>query len=203
MTQKHLTFLGAGFLVGLVTAVVGGLLPPMLTVGVGPLFSLGVIAAIGLTNSWRFLRRGVWRYIVAACISTIAYVVAFFTFSVVAGYAPDMFGIRASRDIVDLHFDVALGLFCGALVAAICTELIAYLLVGCWSNATLALFVLSGLLTVSATVATRRIVFRSLEISHPTYHSWAFLIVLFSVGEGLFCASLGIQILGRAEKSLA
>jgi hypothetical protein len=90
---REIVFLLAGLLAGVITVAVGASRPTLLAVGVGPLFFSALLAAIAMTNSWSRVRPGIWRYVVAACVCTGAYVLALFTFSVVGGHSPEVLGV--------------------------------------------------------------------------------------------------------------
>ena len=112
---------------------------------------------------------------------------ALFTFSVVAGYAPDLLSIRASGASSNLNGfggDVWLGLLAAALVTSACVELLAYVLTGKWSNSFLFRLATAGFLSVLVTFLTDR----------AAHHYWTFYGVLLPLGEGLFCAVVGAQI---------
>lgn len=184
MTRQQGMFLLAGFVAGLVTVAVGTLFPAVLTVGVGPLFFLAILTAIGLTDSWRRLNHGLWRYAVAVCLCTGAYVLALFTFSVVVGYSPQLLGLPASHDIIDFRADVWAGLVASVLVASAAIELLAYVLTGKWSTSFLGRLAIAGFVSVLVTFVANL----------ATHQWWSFLGVLLPVGEGLFCAVIGTQI---------
>jgi hypothetical protein len=188
--RKEIVFLIAGFLAGLIAAAFGTSRPTMLAVGVGPLFFAATLAAIAMTNSWSHLQGGIWRYAMAALLSTVAYVLALFTFSVAMGYAPQFAGLRASGDIVEFRGDVWLGLAAAVLVAAICVELVAFTLTGKWSNLSLALLVLAGLASVLVTFIANL----------QAHHYWSFIGVLLPVGEALSCGVVGAQIWRPSEQ---
>jgi hypothetical protein len=187
---KEVVFFCAGLVAGLVTAAVGPKWPTIFTVGVGPAFFTALVVAIAMTDSWPRLSRGIWRYAVAAVISTLGYILALVTFSGLGGYSPELFGVHRSNDISDFHADVWIGLLAASLVAAIFTEFVAYVLTNRWSNGVLACLAGAGALSVVVTFTGMRLVKLTLTTMPMLYHC-----ILFSVGEALFCALIGAQIL--------
>ncbi len=197
--RKEIVFFCAGLVAGLGTAAVGPKWPTIVSVGVGPAFFIALIVAIAITNSWSCLSRGVWRYVVAAVVSTAAYVLALVAFSGLAGYSSELFGVRASSDISDFHGDVWIGLLAASLVAAICTEFVAYVLTSRWSNAILVRLAGAGVLSVVVTFLGMRLVKLTLT-SMPMAYYWSFLGILLPVGEALFCGVVGAQIWRSSEQ---
>ena len=191
---KVIVFLLAGLFAGVITVALGTSRPTFLAVGVGPLFFSALLAAIAITNSWSRLRHGIWRYVLAVCLCTGAYILALFTFSVVAGYSPQLLGVRPSGDITEFRADVWIGLLTAALVASICIELLAYVVTNKWSNSFLALLIAAGLISVVVTFLGRR-----MASNLPSHQYWSFLGVLLTVGEALFCGVLGAQILASSR----
>ncbi len=190
--RKEIAFLVAGLVAGLITAALGSSRPTMLTVGVGPLFFAALLAAIAMTGSWSQVRGGIWRYAVAAAVSTAAYVLALFTFSVVMGYAPNLVGLRASSDILDFGTDVWLGLAAAVIVAAVCVELVAFTLTSKWSNSSLVLLALAGFAAVLLTFLA------NLQLRHY----WSFIGILLPIGDALFCSVVGAQIWRGSQQIL-
>ena len=188
--KRGIVFMTAGLTAGLVTAALGPSWPTMLAVGVGPLFFAALLAAIAMTDSWSRLHRGMWRYAAAAVLSTGAYVLALFTFSVVAAYAPELLGVGASGDIIEFRGDVWLGLVAAVIVAAVCVEMIAFTLTSKWSNSSLASLALAGFAAVAVTFVANR----------QLRHYWSFIGVLLPLGEAFFCGLLGAQIGSRTEQ---
>lgn len=184
MTRHNLTFLLAGLAAGLVTVAGATVWPMLLVYGVGPTFFVAVLAAIILTGSSSYLSRGWWRIIAGICICTLAYLLAFFTFWVVAGYLPDLLGIRAADDRVGFGADVWVGLLPAALVASACVELLVYVLTSEWSNSFLSRFAAAGLVSVLVTFVA--------DLAGHSY--WTFYGILLPVGESLFCWIVGAQI---------
>ena len=187
---KVTVFLLAGLFGGFIVVALGTSRPTFLAVGVGPLFFSAMLAAIAITNSWSRVRPGIWRYVVAACLCTGAYVLALFTFSVVGGYSPQVLGVRPSSDIIEFHADVWLGLSAAVLVAAICMELVAFTLTSRWSNFSLGLLALAGFATILVTFIVNR----------QARHYWSFVGMLLPVGEALFCGVVGAQLWRSSEQ---
>ena len=185
MTRQQIIFLLAGFIAGSITAAVGRVSLWVLTVGVGPLFFLAIIAAIAFTGSWPHVRHGFWRYVFAACASTMAYVLALVTFWWLGGYLTNLLGNRGSTDLSDFRLDMWVGLIAAALVAAVCIELVAYLLTSRWSNAVLARLAGAGILAIVITFIIVRAA-RSTGNLTPLLYYWSFFGILFSLGEALF-----------------
>jgi len=159
------------------------------------MFSLAIFAAITLTRSWPRVR-SVWLWVLlGTLISVGSYLLVFFTFWVVGAYSSELLRVRPSGDPIDLGTDVILGLFAGAMVAAICVEVLAYVLSGRWSNSFLLRLALAGTAAILVTLAAGQV----------THSFWTFYGVLFPLGEGLYCAIVGAQInyadeVGGAEK---
>lgn len=183
-------FLLAGLLGGFITVVLGTSRPTFLAVGVGPLFFSAMLAAIAITNSWARVSPGIWRYAVAACLCTGAYVLALFTFSVVGGYSPQVLGVQPSSDIIEFRADVWLGLSAAVLVAAICMELVAFTLTSRWSNVSLGLLALAGFASILVTFIANQ----------QARHYWSFVGILLPVGEALFCGVVGAQLWRSSEQ---
>jgi hypothetical protein len=156
------------------------LLPMLLVIGVGPLFLVAVFAAISLTGSWSCVRPGWWRLVVGFCVCTAAYLLAFSTFLIVAGYS----GIRTSTDQGRFGADAWAGLLAAALVASGCIEVFAFVLTGKWSNAFLFRLAAAGVVSVFVTFVV--------DLAKHNY--WTFYGVLLPVGESLFCWLIGAQI---------
>ena len=199
ITEPQIIFLLAGFITGSITVAVGRVSLWALTVGVGPLFFLAILAAIACTGSWPHVRHGLWRYVLAACASTIAYVLALVTFWWLGGYLSNLLGNRGSTDLSDFRLDVWVGLIAAALVAAVCTELVAYLLTSRWSNAVLARLAGVGILAIVITFIVVRVA-RSTGNLTPRLYYWSFFGVLFSLGEALFCWLIGVQIWRSSQR---
>jgi hypothetical protein len=192
MTKQQIIFLSAGFIAGVITVAFGKVSLTVLSIGVGPLFFLAILAAIAFTDSWPYLSRGFWRYVLAACISTVAYVLALVTFWWLGGYLQNLLGTHGSNDLSEFRLDMWIGLIAAALVAAVCIELMAYVLTGKWSNTVLARLVGAGILSIVVTfIATRAV--RPVG-NLPLLYYWAFFGILFSLGEALFCGLVGAQI---------
>ncbi len=190
MTRMQVRFLLAGLTAGLLTVVGGKAWPMLLVHGIGPLFFVAMLAAITLTGSWAHLSHGWWRILAGMGICIGAYLLALFTFWIAGGYSPQLLGIRASMDPIDLGADVGIGLLAAALVASACVEFLAYVLTGKWSNAFLVRLVVAGVATVLVTFAVNR----------PAHSYWTFYGVLLPLGEGLFCAIVGAQIWGTSRQ---
>jgi hypothetical protein len=193
MTRQQITFLLAGFIAGSITVAAGRASFWVLTVGVGPLFFVALLAAIALTDSWPRLRGGLWRYLLAACISTIAYFLALLTFWWLGGYLQTLLGSRGSKDLSEFRLDMWVGLIAAALVAAVCIELVAYVLTSRWSNAVLARLAGAGILAIVLTFIAMRAVRSTSNLPSILYY-WSFFGILFSFGEALFCGLVGTQI---------
>ena len=193
MTRQQITFLLAGFIAGNVSVAAGRVSLWVLTVGVGPLFFLAVVAAIAVTDSWAHVRHGFWRYALAVCASTMAYVLALLTFWWLGGYVQTLLGSRGSNDLSEFGLDMWIGLIAAALVAAIFIELMAYWLTGRWSNAVLARLAGAGILAIFSTFVVVRAL-RSAGAVPSLLYYWAFFGVLFSFGEALFSGLVGAQI---------
>jgi hypothetical protein len=193
MNSQQITFFLTGLTAGLVTVAGARAWPMLLVHGVGPLFFVAVLAAITLTGSRSHLGGGWWRILVGICVSIGAYLLALFAFSVVAGYSPDLLGIRASGASSDLSrfgADVWLGLLAAALVASVGIELLVYVLTGKWSNSFLFRLAAAGLVSVLVTFLVDR----------AAHYYWTFYGVLLPMGEGLFCAVVGAQIRRTSEQ---
>ena len=106
MTRQQIIFLVAGFIAGSVTVAAGRVSLWVLTVGVGPLFFLAILAAIAFTGSWPHIHGGFWRYVLAGCTSTIAYVLAFITFWWLGGYLQRLLGTNGSNDLSEFRLDM-------------------------------------------------------------------------------------------------
>ena len=199
MTRQQITFFLAGFIAGSITVAAGSASLWVLTVGVGPLFFVALLAAIALTDSWPHIRRGFWRYVLAACASTMAYVLALLTFWMLGGYLQNLLGSRGSNDLSEFRLDVWVGLIAAALVAAVCIELVAYVLTSRWSNAVLARLAGAGILAIVLTFIAVRAVRSTGNLPSLLYY-WSFFGILFSFGEALFCGLVGAQIWRTSQR---
>ena len=183
MTRQQIIFLVAGFIAGSVTVAAGRVSLWVLTVGVGPLFFLAILAAIAFTGSWPHIHGGFWRYVLAGCTSTIAYVLAFITFWWLGGYLQRLLGTNGSNDLSEFRLDMWVGLTAAALIAAICIELMAYVLTGNWNNTVLARLVGAGILAIVLTFVVVRAV-RSTGTLPSLLYYWSFFGILFSLKRG-------------------
>ncbi len=189
MTRQQITFLVAGFIAGAATIAAGAVSPTVLMIGGGPIFFLAILAAIALTDGWPHLTRGFWRYVLAACVSTAAYVLALVTFWWLGGYLQNLLGSHGSNDLSEFRLDVWLGLTAAALVAAVGIEGMASVLTGKWSNLFLFCLVGVGFVAILVTFIANRY--------------WSFFGILWPVGEGLFCGVIGAQIWRTSRFPLA
>jgi hypothetical protein len=184
MTPWQITFWLAGLAAGLVTVGIAGvwpaLLPVLLVLGVGPLFSVAVFAAITFTRSWSHLASGRWRIVAGVCVCTGAYLLAFSTFLIVAGYS----GIRTSTDPSRFGADLWVGLLAAALVASGCIESLVLVLTGKWSNAFLFRLAAAGVVSVIVTFV----------VDLWKHNYWTFYGILLPLGESFFCWLVGAQI---------
>ena len=191
MNRTALTFLFAGLAAGVASVAIGRVWPTVLISGVGVLFFAALLIAIAISGSWARLRPGLWRYLVGLVISTAAYLVGLFAFSVVGGYAPDVLGIPASSDISRFGADVGTGLLAAALISSVCIELLASILTGRWSNRFFLFLAVAGFVTVAATY-----------VAHVfTRQPLAFFGALLPVGEALYCWIVGLQISQSREEA--
>lgn len=195
--KAELTFVFVGFIGGLITALLGASRPIVLAAGVGPMFFISLLVAIAITDGWSQISAGVWRYIAAGGLSAVAYILALFVFSVIAGYAPDFLGFMRSRDILEFRADVWIGMIAAVAVAAICVEALAYILTNRWGNLVLALFAASGLLAVLLTFLGSQVARSSGASSTLLY--WSFFGILLPVGEALFSGLIALQLWKRYE----
>jgi hypothetical protein len=193
--KKGLVFLASGFLAGIASAEVGLSQPTVLVLGVGLFFFIAVLIALALTNNWSHLRPRIWGYFVAMCLSAVTYFVAFLTFIGTAGYAPQVLGLHSSADVIDFGTDVLLGLLAASVVASLGMELLVYILTRRWSNLFLAFFLAASAASLVGAYVIRGIVLRFVHGSGPLLQYWISLGALLAVGEALFCAVLGAQIL--------
>jgi hypothetical protein len=184
MRRHQITFLLAGLVAGLLSVALGKATAAVLTVGVGLFLFAAIVSAIAITSAWRHLRRGVWRYLAAAILSTIAYILALLTFNTVAGYAPEWFGVRKSSDIVEFRLDVWLGLVAAAVVVSAGIVSLAAIFAGKWCNALFVRLVTAGVVTEVVTYVGNL----------PFHHYWSFMGVLLPVGNALLCWLVGAQI---------
>lgn len=194
--KKGLVFLASGFLAGIASAELGLSQPTVLVLGVGPFFFIAVLIALALTNSWSHLRPRIWGYFVAMCLSAVIYFVAFLTFIGTTGYAPQVLGLHSSADVIDFGTDVLLGLLAASVVASLGMEVLVYILTSRWSNRFLAFFLAASVASIVGAYVIRGIVLRFVhEGGSPLLQFWISLGALLVVGEALFCAVLGAQIL--------
>jgi hypothetical protein len=198
MTRQQITFSLAGFTAGIIAVAAGRESLWVLTAGVGPLFFLAILAAIAFTGAWPHVRRGFWRYMLAACASTMAYVLALLTFWWLGGYLQSLLGTNGSNDLSEFRLDMWVGLIAAALIAAVCIELMAYILTGKWNNTVLARLVGAGILAIVMTFIAMRAVRSTGNLPPPLYY-WSFFGILFSFGEALFCGLVGAQIWGTSQ----
>lgn len=191
--RKRPIFFLAGVLAGATSAILGASSPTMLAIGVGPLFFGALVLAITFTASLQRVHGVIWRYVAVAFLSTAAYVLALFSFSIVAGYAPQVLGVRPSSDILEFRGDIWVGLIAGVLTASIFTELVTYILGGKWSNSFLFKFMIAGMTSILLTF-----------IVNARFHNyWSFLGVLLPVGESLLCGLVGMQLNGAPYRASA
>jgi hypothetical protein len=188
--QPKITFLFAGFAAGIITAVIGRLWPSLLTVVVGLLFFVALVAAITITASWSRLRSGLWRYIAGLVICTGTYVLALLTLMSVGEYAPKL-GVPASSDMVEFRADMWIGFLGAALVASAGVELVLYILAGKWRNSFFGRLAVAGFVTVLVTFLANL----------AAHNYWSFIGVLLPIGEALFCGVVGAQIWRSTEQT--
>src|ERR1041385_5201824 len=123
MKRRSFIFSFAGVVAGVATVTIGTIWPGMIIGGVGVLFFATLLIAITASNSWSRVQSGRWRYVMGLLISTAAYLVGLFAFSVVGGYSPDVLGVPPSSDISRFGVDVAIGLLASTVASALCIEL--------------------------------------------------------------------------------
>ncbi len=192
MRRQQRIFLLAGFLAGMTAAVAGKAWLWVLEMGVGLILFIALLAAIALTGSWPRPHGGLWRYVLAAFVSTVAYFLAFLTFWWSAGYMQTLLGDRSSNDLSEFRLDIWVSLIAAAIIAAVCIELMAYVLTNKWSNSVLVQLVGAGILSIIFTfIAIHLVRFGG---GSPSLHYWSFYGTLFSSGEALFCGLVGMQI---------
>lgn len=190
MRRQRITFFLLGSLAGVVCVLLGASSPVILAYGVGPLFFAAVVTGTTITGGWTHVQVGVWRFVACLLISTISYVLALFAFSVVAGFAPDWFGVATSYNLVDFKGDVFLGLIAAGIVAATGISMLNVLLTGTGSGSLLLRLLLAALITIVVTF-----------IINLFFHSyWSFIGVLFTLGSGLFCCLVGQQICSKTKR---
>jgi hypothetical protein len=131
--------------------------------------------------------------VLAAFISTMAYFLALLTFWWLGGYLQRLLGNRGSSDLSEFRLDMWVGLIAAALVAAVCIELVAYVLTNRWSNAVLVRLAGAGILAIVLTFIAMRAI-RSTGNPTSLLYYWSFFGILFSFGEALFCGFVGAQI---------
>jgi hypothetical protein len=189
MKSQQVAVLLAGLISGIVSVTIGRLWPAMLTVGVGPLFFISIVAGMAITGALHDHHIGLLQCLGALIVSTTTYVVGLLAFNVVSGFSPEWFGVQSSSDFLDFRFDVWLGLLAAAGVAASGITLLAALLTGHWSNYLLIHLMLAGLLTIGVTFAGNL----------PFHNYWSFFGILLPVGTALFCWLGGAQIWRNPE----
>jgi hypothetical protein len=200
MTRQKFTFLLAGFIAGNITAAGGRVSLWVLTIGGGPIFFVALLAAMVLTGSWPHRPSSVWRYLAAAFISTMAYVLAFLMYWWLGGYMQILLGdARSSTDLGEFRLDIWIGLIAAGMVAAIGIELVAYVLTSRWSNAALIQLMGAGILAIVLTFFAIRVV-RFANSPPALFYYWSFFGALFSVGEALFCGIVGAQLSSNSHR---
>ena len=184
MRRQQITFLLSGLIAGLISVALGTLSPVFLAYAVGPLFLTAVVTGVALTVAWRYVQVSFLRCFAGLLLTTTTYVAALFAFSVVAGFAPDWFGLLPSTNIVDFRIDVWLGLIAAGVVGASGIAVFTALLTREWSSSLLLRLILADLITVVVTFIANL----------PFHNYWSFLGVLLPVGNALFCCLVGTQI---------
>jgi hypothetical protein len=184
MNFRRIAFLVSGVIAGLLVVVLGLWSPVFLAYGVGPLFFSAVVAGIAITDAWRYVEAGFWRFVAALLLTTIAYVTALLAFSVVAGFTPDWFGIARSSKITDVGVDILLGLLAAGVLGALGISAFGTVLTGTWRTALLMRLMLAAFVTTIVTFVTN-LPFRSY---------WSSLGVLLPLGNALFCWLIGAHI---------
>lgn len=195
MRRQQTIFLLAGLIAGLICVTFGSfesaeIAIVALTYGVGPLFFAAIIAGIVITGAWRQIPVGLFHYLGALVLCTITYLVGLIAFFAVTGFSSDLFGFRPSANLVNFGIDVWLGLIAAGLVGAAGIALLSVLLTGKWSKALLWRLMLAGSLTILVTFL----------VNLPFKSYWSFFGVLLPLGNGLFCAILGVHIWLRANR---
>lgn len=184
MRNKPRTFLWAGLFAGVTSAVVGRVFPAVLTVGVGLLFFVAVVASTTLTSALRQPGRDTWRYAAAASICTVGYIMVLLVFNVTIGYSQGSFSITQSDDIVQFGADIWLGLIASGIVASVGVAFVGSILTGRWSTSFVARLIGAALITIAFT-----------NLVNVRFHQyWSFIGVLFAVGNALFCWLVGREI---------
>jgi hypothetical protein len=195
------TFVVSGFSVGIVTTALGQSFATVIAIGAGPLFLVGLLIAVALTNAWPKLKPGPWRYIVALIVSFVGYAGAVFAFSLVFGYSPGLFGMKASNDIADLGIDVFCGLLLATIFAAFVIEVLVAVMTARWSSKMLLAIAVTGICSVFVSALGRGILLRLVSTPTPTYRYWSFFGVLFSLTEASFAGAIGLQLGGSNTRS--
>jgi hypothetical protein len=185
MKQKVTIFLLSGFVAGVISVVLGKTTPVLLAYGVGPLFFAAIISSLAITGAWDHVGGNFLRYFACLILSTITYVAALFTFSLVAGFSPDWVGVRRSANLLDFGIDIWLGLIAAGIVGAIGISAFTALLTRSWSTSLLLRLMLAGFLPIVVAF-----------ITNLTFYSyWSFFGVLLPLGNALFCWIIGLQVL--------
>ncbi len=188
MKPGRIAFFLAGLSAGVISATLGSREPSVLTIGVGFLFFIAVVAAIAITGVQQYIHVGLWRYLAGAMLSAGTYVFAVLAFNVVGGLSQQL-GVRPSGDLLDFRLDVWLGLIAAGAVATSGIALFGALLTGKWSHSLLLRLTLVGLVTIVVTF-----------IANLPFHSyWSFFGVLLPLGNALFCWLVGAQIWRKPE----
>lgn len=198
-----LMFMTSGFFIGIVTTALGQSFPTAMAAGAGPLFFVGLLIAIALTNARSKLSPGPWRYIVALIVSLVGYVGAVFVFSLVSGYSPAVLGIKASHDVTDFGIDVFCGLLSATMVAAVFIEFLVLVMTAKWDSKILLTLAVIGICAVFVSAFARGILLHMVTTATPTYRYWSFFGVLFSVTEALFAGAIGLQLEGTVRSGIS
>jgi len=189
--RQQITFLLTGLIAGMSSVTLGLSWLAVLTLGVGPLFFVAVVAGIAITGARSQLQIGFFRYLAALTLSTMTYEVALFALFAVGGFAPNWFGVRPSANFVDFRVDVWLGLTAAGAVGASGIALFTAILTKKWSNSLLLRLVLAGILTILVTFLANL----------PFHNYWSFMGVLLPLGSALFCWLVGTQIGQRSKEA--
>jgi FAD/FMN-containing dehydrogenase len=167
--------------VGLIMVAVARLRPEFLTVMPGALFFLGVLLATALSGVRHRLFPSTATELLAFLVSTSGYIVAVLVFHAVFSFAPEVFSVHTSNDILDFGGDVLLGLLCASITGAFGLGIIVSVTRKAWRGGMITQAVLAGFATISIAF-----------VAHLKFHNyWSFFGVLFAVGFGMYGAILG------------
>lgn len=202
-------FLLAGLCAGLVTSFLGLLHVLFLFLGVGLIFLLGVLGAVGIC------RRRAWlpaadtggRYLGAGAVVCFCYPIAIFFGFLMALASEGVLWLllpgswfQAMRAQEPLPL-MALLMFWGAVIAGFMVSVALVIITDCWDSRILGLLLASGILTAALTLAVYVPVFYSADPVVVYYRESIYFAVMVPLGDTVFAGLFGYGLVRAAREA--